>query len=162
MVITKREDVTKQGLCKILLLALIQFFWVGGGRTVGAYLSLSGRGVGAYSRLGAYYLFRPSGWALIREVGANSRLGTYSNKYGICTSAHLSWWAILWLYAEKTRQEPERKDSVCKQSRDSEPCDWRVCLSICSVFPVRTVLKSQQCLHNILPDETKSAFYTSR
>ena len=90
MVITKREDVTKQGLCKILLLALIQFFWVGGGRTVGAYLSLSGRGVGAYSRLGAYYLFRPLGWALIREVGANSRLGTYSNKYGICTSRHLS------------------------------------------------------------------------
>ena len=23
----------------------------------------------------------------------------------------------------------------------------RVCLSICSVFPLRTVLKSQQCLH---------------
>ena len=77
MVITKREDVTKQGLCKILLLALIQFFLVGGGRTVGAYL-------------GAYYLFRPLGWALIREVGANSRLGTYSNKYGIFTSGHLS------------------------------------------------------------------------
>ena len=85
MVITKREDVTKQGLCKMLLLALIQFFWVGGGRTVGAYLSLSGRAVGAYSRLGAYYLFRPLGWALIREVGANSRLGAYSNKYGICS-----------------------------------------------------------------------------
>ena len=79
MVITKREDVTKQGLCKILLLALIQFFWVGGGRTVSAYLSLSWRGVGAY------YLFRPLGWALIREVGANSRLGAYSNKYGICS-----------------------------------------------------------------------------
>ena len=73
MVITKREDVTKQGFCKILLLVLIQFFWLGGGRTVGAYLSLSGRGLGAYSRLGAYYLFRPLGWALIREVGAKGR-----------------------------------------------------------------------------------------
>ena len=33
-----------------------------------AYLSLSGRGggVGAYSRLGAYKLFLPLGWALIR------------------------------------------------------------------------------------------------
>ena len=40
---------------------------------MGAYLSLSGRGVGAYSRLGAYYLFRPLGWALIREVGAKGR-----------------------------------------------------------------------------------------
>ena len=30
MVITKREDVTKQGFCKILLLVLIQF--LGGGR----------------------------------------------------------------------------------------------------------------------------------
>ena len=40
---------------------------MGGGRTVGAYLSLSGRG------LGAYYLFRPLGWALIREVGAKGR-----------------------------------------------------------------------------------------
>ena len=40
---------------------------------MGAYLSLSGRGLGAYSRLGAYYLFRPLGWALIREVGAKGR-----------------------------------------------------------------------------------------
>ena len=67
MVLTKREDVTKQGFCKILqrkvrlrgsiLLVFIQFF--GGGRGkgfgvgVGAYLSLSGvrgrwDGVGAY------------------------------------------------------------------------------------------------------------------
>ena len=124
MVITKREDVTNQGLCKILLLVLIQFFWVEGGRT----------------------------------VGANSRLGAYSNKYSICTSGHLSWWPILWLYAEKTLQEPGRKDSVCKQSRDSEP--WLPCMFINTcVFPLRTVLKSQQCLH-ILPDETKSAFYS--
>ena len=39
---------------------------------VGAYLSLTGNGrevgwgLGAYSRLGAYYLFLPLGWALIR------------------------------------------------------------------------------------------------
>ena len=44
MVITKREDVTKQGFCKILSLVLIQFFWVEAGKAVGAYLSLSGRG----------------------------------------------------------------------------------------------------------------------
>ena len=53
MVITKGEDVTKQGLCKILLrklrlrgsllLVLIQFLR-GGGR---------GKGVGVYLRLGA-------------------------------------------------------------------------------------------------------------
>ena len=72
MVIKKREDVIKQGFCKILrgklsfrgslLLVLIQF-WGGVGRGkgvgMGAYLSLSGReeggvGIGAYSRLGAY------------------------------------------------------------------------------------------------------------
>ena len=62
MLITKREDVTKQGFCKILwrnlrlreslLLEIIEFFWGGG---------WGGR------------LF---------EVGANSRLGAYSNKYG--------------------------------------------------------------------------------
>ena len=38
-----------------------------GGVGVSAYLSLiGGGGVGAYSRLGAYYLFLPLGWALIR------------------------------------------------------------------------------------------------
>ena len=69
MVIAKREDVTKQGFCKILsrklrlrgslLLELIQF--LGDGLGVNALLSLSGirrevawAGVGAYSRLGAY------------------------------------------------------------------------------------------------------------
>ena len=41
--------------------------------------------MGAFSRLGAYLLFLPLEWALIRggrlfEVGANSRLGVYSNK----------------------------------------------------------------------------------
>ena len=50
---------------------------------MGAYLSLRGRGREARW-----------GWALIKffclqdgrlfEVGANSRLGAYSNKYGIC------------------------------------------------------------------------------
>ena len=73
MVITKREDVTKQGFCKLLLLwrkhllrgslfilVLIQS------------ISLSPKWVGW-------------GWGLTRlfEVGANSRLGAYSNKiYG--------------------------------------------------------------------------------
>ena len=68
MVITKREDVTKQGSCKILwrklrlrgslLLVLIQCFWCGVG--VVAYLSLAFK-MGAYSR---WALIR--GWALIR------------------------------------------------------------------------------------------------
>ena len=63
------------------LLLLIQFF--GSGVGVVAYLSFRGRGVG-------WALIR--GWALINfsclkdgrlfEVGANSRLGAYSNKYG--------------------------------------------------------------------------------
>ena len=74
MAITKREDVTKQGSCKILsrklqlrgsilfVLVLIQFW----GAVVGvvAYLSLSGRGVG-------WALIR--GWALIIRRGAYSR-----------------------------------------------------------------------------------------
>ena len=61
MVITKCEDVTKQGSCKILfrgslllVLVLIQFF--GGGVGMVAYLSSSGKGVG-------WALIR--GWALI-------------------------------------------------------------------------------------------------
>ena len=69
MVITKREDVIKQGFCKILLrklrlresllLVIIQFFFlVRGGGGEG--------GVGAYSRLGTYQLFLSLGWALIR------------------------------------------------------------------------------------------------
>ena len=65
MAITKREDVTKQGFCKILLLVLIQFFgWEGKGG--GRLFEFEWEGVGACSRLGAYYLFRPLGWALIR------------------------------------------------------------------------------------------------
>ena len=67
MEITKLEDETKQGFCKILwrklrlrgilLLALIQFFRLGGERGWG-------------------------GGGRVFEVGANSRLGAYSNKYG--------------------------------------------------------------------------------
>ena len=63
MLITKRDEVTKQGFCKILWRklrlreGLLEFVWAGvcwGGR-----------------------LF---------EVGANSRLGAYSNKYGILST----------------------------------------------------------------------------
>ena len=66
MVTTKREDVTKQGSCKILsrklhlqeslLLVLVLIQFLGGGVGVVAYLSLSGKGVG-------WALIR--GWALI-------------------------------------------------------------------------------------------------
>ena len=87
MVITKREDVPKQGLCKLrrrklrlrgsLLLVLIQFQfqshchssgWGGGGRLfeAGRLLTFSAFRMGAYLR-----------WA------SNSRLGAYSNKYGM-------------------------------------------------------------------------------
>ena len=87
MVLTKREDVTKQGFCKMLcrklrlrgslLLVLIQFWGRGGvGLGVGALLSLSGSGmgrrwggVGAYSR---WALIR--GWALIR-INAVTKAG---------------------------------------------------------------------------------------
>ena len=82
MVTTKREDVTKQGSCKILsrklhlreslLLVLVLIQFLGGGVGVVAYLSLSGRGVGgrlfevgrsltfSAFRMGAY-----SRWVLI-------------------------------------------------------------------------------------------------
>ena len=86
MVMTKREDVTKQGSCKILcrklrlrgslLLVLIQFR-AGGGVGVVAYLSLSGSGreVGWSGRLfeagrlltfSAFTMGAYSRWALIR------------------------------------------------------------------------------------------------
>ena len=90
MVLTKREDVKKQGFCKTLLrklrlwgslkLVLIPFFG-GMGKGVDAYLSLSGSGrlfearrlltfsafrMGAYSR---WTLIR--GWALIRMYTVN-------------------------------------------------------------------------------------------
>ena len=81
MVLTKSEDARKQGFCKVL--------WRKLRLRVGLLLSLIGvfevgSGVG-------WALIR--GWALIKcfclqdgrlsEVGANSRLGAYSNKYGI-------------------------------------------------------------------------------
>ena len=52
---------------------------------MGAYLSLIGKGGGgesAYSRLGTYELFLPLGYGRLFEVGANSKLGAYSNKHG--------------------------------------------------------------------------------
>ena len=94
MPVTKREEVTEQGFCKILgrtlrlrgslLLVLIQFqfhliiaqvggvgvganwVWLGGGRGWGVRLFEGGR-------LLTFSAFR---------MGANPRLGTYSNKYG--------------------------------------------------------------------------------
>ena len=74
MVLTKREEVTKQGFCKILrrklrpqgslLLELIHLIGWGGGECLFEF-DWGEEGVGAYSRLGAYYLFLPLGWALI-------------------------------------------------------------------------------------------------
>ena len=78
MVITKCKDVTKQGFCKTLwrklclrgslLLVLIQF--LGGVR---------GKGVGWGGRL--FEAGRLLTFSAFR-MGANSRLGAYSNKYG--------------------------------------------------------------------------------
>ena len=68
MVITTSKDVTKQGFCKgseensvfgrVSLLSLIGVCVGGSGVEVG---------VGVFSRLGAYQLFLPLGWALIRS-----------------------------------------------------------------------------------------------
>ena len=89
MLITKREDVTKPGFCKILwrklrlrrslLLVLIQFFLAEGGGGglggemggvgVGSYLSLSGRGVGWE-------------WALIRINTVRIFLVSFSRHLG--------------------------------------------------------------------------------
>ena len=63
MLMTKREEVTKQGFCKILLRKrrplgslLLEFIhssgWGGGERLF--EFDWEGEGVGAYSRLGAY------------------------------------------------------------------------------------------------------------
>ena len=75
MLITKRADVTKQGFCKILgrklrprgslLLEFIPSSGWGGGERVFEF-DWEEEGVGAYSRLVAYLLFLPLGWALIR------------------------------------------------------------------------------------------------
>ena len=66
MLITKSEDVTKQGLREGLLLSLIGVLWEGvgwGGRLfeAGRLLTFSAFSMGAYSR---WVLIR--GWALIR------------------------------------------------------------------------------------------------
>ena len=61
MVSTKREDVTKEG------------FW---GKGMGVYLSVSGSG--RLFETGRLLTFLPS-----VEVVTNSRLGVYSNKYGM-------------------------------------------------------------------------------
>ena len=89
MAITKREDVTKQGSCKILsrklqlrgsillVLVLIQFWGAGVG--VVAYLSLSGRRVG---------------WVLIRGWALIIRRGAYSNKYGMTVDPNISLYTL--------------------------------------------------------------------
>ena len=74
MVLTKREEVTKQGFCKILrrklrprgglLFEFIHSSGSGGGECLFEFDWE--KGVGACSRLGAYLLFLPLGWALIR------------------------------------------------------------------------------------------------
>ena len=133
MLITKREDVTKQGFCKILSLVLIQFFWVE-----------AGKAVGAYSR---WALIR--GWALIRiNTVYVLPVTCLDDQYCGCTP--------------RRHDKCQREKIQCANNPVTQSRDCRVCLSICTVFPLSTVLKSQQCLHNILPDETKSAFYTSR
>ena len=73
------------------MLVLIPFWGGGRGKGVGAYLSLSGSG-----RVVGWGWALIRGWALIKffclqdgrlfEVGANLRLGAYSNKCGMNAS----------------------------------------------------------------------------
>ena len=71
MLITKREEVTEQGFCKILrprgrlLLEFIHSSGWGGGERLFEF-DWEEEGVGAYSRVGAYKLFLLLGWTLIR------------------------------------------------------------------------------------------------
>ena len=75
MLITKCEEVTKQGFCKIRsiklhprgspLLEFIHSSGLGGGEHLFKF-DWEEVGVGAYLRLGTYYLFLPLGCALIR------------------------------------------------------------------------------------------------
>ena len=75
MLITKREEVTQQGFCimlwrklrprESLLLEFIHSSGWGGGKRLFEF-DWEEEGLGAYSRLGAYYLFLLLGWALIR------------------------------------------------------------------------------------------------
>ena len=77
MVIRKREDVTKQGFCKYseensFFGEVSHFFWGGG----------SGKGRGVGWGLALIWVWVGGGGGGV-EVGANSKLGAYSNKYGI-------------------------------------------------------------------------------
>ena len=103
--ITKREEVTKQGFCKIFwrkprlwgrvsyLIVLVQFqfkshcHWSGWGWSGGLF-EFDWEGVGLRLAL-ILKLFLLLGWRLF-EVDANSRLGAYSNKYGIKYRAAIS------------------------------------------------------------------------
>ena len=85
MLITKREEVTKQGLCKILWRKLRP-------RESLLLEFIHSSGWGGGERLFEFD-WEEEGWALINffclkdrrlfEVGAISRLGAYSNKYGM-------------------------------------------------------------------------------
>ena len=90
MVITKREDVTMQGFCKILLrklrlwgsllLILIHFFFRGGrGKGVGRALIWYWVGRRRGGRLWTFSAFRMGDCS---RRGTTSRLGAYLNKYG--------------------------------------------------------------------------------
>ena len=80
MLITKREEVTKQGFCKMLwrklrprrslLLEFIHWSGWGGWGWVLIWVWLGGGGGGRLLTFSAF------------AMGANSRLGAYSNKYG--------------------------------------------------------------------------------
>ena len=90
MLITKREDVTKPGFCKILwrklrlrrslLLVLIQFFLSGRGRGGGLGGEMGGVGVGSYLSLSG----REVGWewALIRINTVRIFLVSFSRHLG--------------------------------------------------------------------------------
>ena len=111
MVITKREDVTRQGFCKILwrklrlrgslLLIVLQF--LGGGRRkgIGAYLSLSGSG-------------REAGWGggcLFNAVRLDNfsafRMGAYSRW------ALIRGWALFRINRVSSSSESQNFTDVC-------------------------------------------------
>ena len=102
------------------------------------------------------------GWALIRgerliTVSA-FRMNTYSR------SALIRGWAVIRINTvyvlpvtclddqycgctPRRHDKSQRKQIQCANNPVTQSCDCCVCLSICSVFPLRRVLKSQQCLH---------------
>ena len=75
VLITKREEVTKQGFCKILWRKLCPR-----GSLLLEFIHSSEWGGGEHL---FEFDWEEEGWALIRG-GANSRLGAYSNRYGMC------------------------------------------------------------------------------